>query len=132
MNKARELKKRYGGRYLYRRYLNSRQIAALKTAAPASFPDTTAASLEVGCIRMNAVLFRSPAGIELGYDVLVKDDPDNPEWICYDAVPAAGLKETEMAETLDRYIAEQGLSYTDCSCTRLGGKNVKAKESKSL
>ena len=70
MNKARELKKKYGRRYLFRKYLTNRQIAELKAAPPVPFPETAAASLEVGCVRMDAVLFRSPAGLELGYDIL--------------------------------------------------------------
>ena len=86
MNKARELKKKYGGQYLFRKYLTGRQIAELKAAPPDPFPDTAAASLEVGCVRMDAVLFRSPAGLELGHDILVKDAPDSREWIYYDAI----------------------------------------------
>ena len=130
MNKARELKKKYGRRYLFRKYLTNRQIAELKAAPPVPFPETAAASLEVGCVRMDAVLFRSPAGLELGYDILVKYAPDSLEWIYYDAIPADSLKETDMAEKLDWYITEHGLYYTNCGFTRLDGKTVKVKESK--
>ena len=66
----------------------------------------------------------------LGHDILVKDAPDSREWIYYDAIPADSLKETDMAEKLDWYITEHGLSYTNCGFTRLDGKTVKVKESK--
>ena len=69
------------------------------------------------------MLFRSPAGLELGHDILVKDAPDSREWIYYDAIPADSLKETDMAEKLDWYITEHGLSYTNCGFTRLDGEN---------
>ena len=117
MNKARELKKKYGGQYLFRKYLTDRQIAELKSVPPDPFPDTAAASLEVGCVRMDAILFLSSAGLELGHDILVKDAADS-------------LKETDMAEKLDWYITEHGLSYTDCGFTRLDGKTVKEKKTK--
>ena len=130
MNKARELKKKYGGQYLFRKYLTDRQIAELKSVPPDPFPDTAAASLEVGCVRMDAILFLSSAGLELGHDILVKDAPDSLEWIYYDAIPADSLKETDMAEKLDWYITEHGLSYTDCGFTRLDGKTVKEKKTK--
>lgn len=85
MNKARELKKKYGDHYLFRKHLTDRQIARLKSVPPDPFPDTVATSLEVGCMRLDAVLFRSPSGLELGYDILVKDAPNSREWIFYDA-----------------------------------------------
>lgn len=64
MNKARELKKKYGGQYLFRKYLTGRQIAELKAAPPDPFPDTAAASLEVGCVPdgRHAVPFSGRAG----------------------------------------------------------------------
>lgn len=130
MNKARELKKKYGDHYLFRKHLTDRQIARLKSVPPDPFPDTVATSLEVGCMRLDAVLFRSPSGLELGYDILVKDAPNSREWIFYDAVSADSLKETAMAAELDQYITEHGLSYTDCGFTRVDGKTVNEKKSK--
>ena len=81
-------------------------------------------------MRLDAVLFRSPSGLELGYDILVKDAPNSREWIFYDAVSADSLKETAMAAELDQYITEHGLSYTDCRFTRVDGKTVNENKSK--
>lgn len=127
MNHAKELKKEYGKRYLFRKYLTDQQLARLKADPPTPFLDTAAASLEVGCVRLDAVLFRSPTGMELGYDILVRESPNSLEWICYDTVPAKAVKETDMAAALDRYVGDHGLSYTDCGFTRLDGKFIKAK-----
>lgn len=130
MSKAKELKKQYGAGYLFRKYLNDRQVSKLESAPPFSFSDTTAASLEVGCARLDAVLFRSPVGVELAYDILVKDAPDSSQWICYDGIPAKGAREPDMAAALDNYVSEHGLSYTDCCFTRLDGKLVKKEKTR--
>lgn len=125
MNLIKEPKKQYGKQYLFLKCLSDRQVSKLKSAPPSSFSDTTAASLEVGCVRLDAVLFLSPVGVELAYDILVKDSPDSLEWICYDSIPAKGAKEPDMAAALDNYVSEYGLSYTDCCFKRLDGKIVK-------
>lgn len=125
MNLIKKLKNQYGKEYRFRKYLSERQASKLKSTPPSSFSDTAAASLEIGCVRLDAVLFRSPFGIELAYDVLVKDSPESSEWICYDGIPAKSLKESVMAAVLDRYVSEHRLAYTDCCFEKLEGKNVK-------
>ena len=130
MNKARELKKQYGSRYCFRKYLTDRQVAKLKTDVPSSFPDAPAATLEIGCVRLDAVFFHSPKGVELAYDILVKDSPNALEWICYDAIPAKTAKETDMAAALDKYVNDRGLSYIDCCFTRIEGENISGRKEK--
>lgn len=126
MKKAKQLKKKYGTRYLFRKYLTDRQIDRLKTEVKLSGTDMTAASLEIGCIRLDAVLFRSSIGTELAYDVLVRDTLDSLEWICYDSIPAKSVKENDMAGTLDSYIRAHSLTYEDCRFVRLDGKIIKS------
>ena len=125
MDRVKELNREHGKRYLFRKYWSDRQSMKLKASPPDDFPDTVAASLEIGCVRLDAVLFRSDAGIELAYDVLVRETPDHLEWICYDTLPANGIGEPEMAETLDGYVRSHGLDYSNCNFARLEGKEIK-------
>ena len=79
-------------------------------------------------MRLDAVLFRSPTGVEMAYDILVRETPGSLEWICYDTVSGRGAREPDMAAALDSYVSQHGLSYTGCCFPRLEGKDVKTKE----
>lgn len=126
MSRKRELQRQLGDRYFYERQLSDREIQRLKAHIPSNFSETVAAAITVGCLRMNAVLYRSCKELLLGYDVFVKDDPDSPEWIYYDGLSdPVSLKEADMIRILDRLIAEHGLSYTESCFKRLDGKVVK-------
>jgi hypothetical protein len=84
--------------------------------------DTIAASLTVGCMKINAVMFLSDGALRLGYDVYVKDSPGSSEWICFDCPSdRASLKESDMLSVLDRIVIKNGLSYTECCFERLEG-----------
>ena len=91
--------------------------------------DTVAASLTVGCMKINAVLFQSEDALRLGYDVYVKDFPGSSEWICFDCPSdCASLKEQDMLAVLDRIVSENSLSYTECCFEHLEGRQVKPYE----
>ncbi len=126
MNRKKELQRQLGSRYSYERLLSDREIQRMRRQIPADFSEMTAAVLTAGCLRLNAVLYLSRKELLLGYDVLVKDDPDSPEWIYYDGLPEpVSLKEADMIRILDRLIAEHGLSYRESCFDRLEGKAVK-------
>ena len=64
--------------------------------------------------------------LHLGYDVLVRDRLDAPEWICYDnPEDEVKLEEEEMLAVLDRVVKENSLSYTESSFRVLKGKGSK-------
>ena len=97
MNRKKELQRQLGGRYSYERLLSDREIQRIGKRIPADFFETAAAVLTAGCLRLNAVLYRSCKELLLGYDVFVKDDPDSPEWIYYDGLSdPVSLKESDM------------------------------------
>lgn len=126
MSRKRELQRQLGDRYFYERQLSDREIQWLKAHIPSDFSETVAAALTVGCLRMNAVLYRSCKELLLGYDVFVKDDPNSPEWIFYESLSEpVSLKEMDMLRILDRMVSEHGLSYTESCFDRLDGKTVK-------
>ena len=85
-----------------------------------------AASLIAGCVRLDAVLFRDGNALRLGYDLFVKDQPDSPEWVCYNnPEEAVCLEEDAMCAELDRLVQGHRLSYTECCFSSLDGKTVK-------
>lgn len=81
MKQVKELKRKLGAGYSYKKYMGEKQIARLKKQPPYDFVEQRAASLTAGCIRIEAVLFRSPTGLAMAYDVFVKDAPDSNEWL---------------------------------------------------
>ncbi len=126
MNRKKELQQQLGNRYSYERFLSEREIKKLRREIPGDFSETVAAMLTVGCLRLNAVLYRSNNELLLGYDVFVKDDLDSSEWIYYDGLSdSVSLKEIDMLHILDRIVAEHGLSYTESCFDRLDGKMPK-------
>ena len=123
MSRKRELQKQLGSGYIYERYLDERSLRQLKRQPPEDFSEMVIAALTVGCLRLNAVLYRSDETLIQGYDVLVKDDPSSTEWIFYDGISdTASPKEVEMLRILDGAARRHGLSYTESCFTRLDGK----------
>ncbi len=122
MNRVKEVKKALGAEYMYQRFLSDREVTRLRRQIPLQCEDTIAASLTVGCMKINAVLFQEGGTLRLGYDVYVKDSPGSSEWICFDCPSdRASLKEQDMLAVLDRIVTENGLSYTECCFERLEG-----------
>ncbi len=129
MNQVKELKKVLGADYAYQKFISDREVSRLRRQGPQHLEDTIAASLTVGCMKINAVLFQSEGSLRLGYDVYVKDSPGSSEWICFDCPSdRASLKEQDMLAVLDRIVSENGLSYTECCFERLEGRQVKPYE----
>ena len=122
MNRVKEVKKALGAEYMYQRFLSDREVTRLRRQIPLQCEDTIAASLTVGCMKINAVLFQEDGSLRLGYDVYVKDSPGSSEWICFDCPSdRASLKEQDMLAVLDRIVAENNFSYTECCFERLEG-----------
>lgn len=131
MKRVRELRKELGRNYCYKRYMSNRMLRLLQKEIPQYFVQTIVASLTIGCVKIEAVLYRRDGRLHLGYDVFVKDDSAAPEWIVYDSPEdKVVLKEREMLNVLDRIVAEHKLSYTECCFESLEGKNVCSKRKK--
>ena len=122
MNRVKKLKRDLGSEYAYQRFMSDWEVSQLRRQAPQHMDDTIAASLTVGCMKINAVMFLSDGALRLGYDVYVKDSPGSSEWICFDCPSdRASLKEQDMLAVLDRIVAENNFSYTECCFERLEG-----------
>ncbi len=120
MNQRKRLKKLLGGRYLFEKYLSAGEVRRLLAEKSCFNSEKLFASLTVGCVRIDAVLYSDSDRLALGYDIFVKDTPDSTEWICYDN-PSDEVKyssfnlEQEMFSVLNSAVERYGLSYTECN-----------------
>jgi len=132
VKKQKQLKKRLGSRYLFERYLPAAVIERLLKEPERSGRFLVTASLAVGVVKLETVLYWADGKYRPGYDLLVKDAPDSPAWICYDSLQeevryAARNLEREMFSVLDRAVERYGLSYTECRFSQLSGPAPKPK-----
>jgi len=133
MKLAKDLKNQLGNKYSFTRPVSDRDIFLLQRNIPQNFSEVVVASLTVGCVKIEATLFKTKEKLSLCYDVFVKDTPDSDEWICYEnPSDTVKLKEAEMLSVLDRIVSENGLSYTECCFEKLNGKVISPKEKPSV
>ena len=130
MNRMKSLKRSLGEKYVFEKFLTGREIRERLNQRPPFLTDTVAASLTVGCVKIELVIFKTYDALALGYDVFVKDKPDSPEWICYDNLSdPVCIKdrhmESEMFAALDRAVESYGLSYTECNFEIASGKPLR-------
>ena len=132
MKLTKDLKNQLGDKYSFTRPVSDRDIFLLQRNIPQNFSEVVVASLTVGCVKIEAALFKTKEKLSLCYDVFVKDTPDSDEWICYEnPSDTVKLKEAEMLSVLDRIVSENGLSYTECCFEKLNGKVISPKEKPS-
>ena len=125
MSRAKELRKRLGDKYSFKRMVSGQELFRLQKRPPEDFTDKLLAVLVVGCVKMEAVAYRDGTKVEVGYDIFVKDAPDAREWICYDIVnKAVKLKESDMLFELDKIVENNGLSYTECCFEKVEGIEI--------
>ena len=133
MKLTKDLKNQLGNKYSFTRPVSDRDIFLLQRNIPQNFSEVVVASLTVGCVKIEATLFKTKEKLSLCYDVFVKDTPDSDEWICYEnPSDTVKLKEAEMLSVLDRIVSENGLSYTECCFEKLNGKVISPKEKPSV
>ena len=89
-----------------------------------------AASLTVGVVKLDAVVYWNNGKYSLGYDLMVKDSPDSTEWICFENLQEevrynVWNLEREMFLVLDRAVSQYGLSYTECNFRMMDDSDLK-------
>ena len=132
MLKQMRLKNQLGERYAFEQRLSSAVVQNLLEILEGSDTFLTAASLTVGVVKLEAVVYWNNGSYDLGYDLMVKDEPDSPEWICYENLQEevryqVRNLEREMFQALDRAVQRFGLSYTQCSFPKLSGAEPRKK-----
>lgn len=130
MNERKKLKKQLGDKYIFKKYLSSAEVRKILSENPKDKHEKLFASLTVGCVKINAVIFPTVDCMSIGYDILVKDNPNSNEWICYDTLNEdvkynTHNMEQEMFNILNREVKKYGLSYTECNFEVLNGKSIK-------
>lgn len=114
--KQKRLRKQLGTGYFFEQRLSAAVVANLLETLDGSNHFLIAASLAVGAVKLEAVVYWNNGKYSLGYDLLVKDTPLSPDWICYENLPDpvrynAWNLEREMFLVLDRAVDKYGLSY---------------------
>ena len=109
--KQKRLRKQLGTGYFFEQRLSAAVVANLLETLDGSNHFLIAASLAVGAVKLEAVVYWNNGKYSLGYDLLVKDTPLSPDWICYENLhdPVrynAWNLEREMFLVLDRAVAE--------------------------
>ena len=117
--KQKRLKKQLGDGYFFEQRLSAAVVKNLLTQLTGSNTFLVAASLTAGVVRLEAVVYWNAGRYSLGYDLMVKDTPDSPDWVCYESIQDevrynAWNLEREMFLVLDRAVEQYGLSYTQC------------------
>ena len=130
MLKQKLLKKQLGEEYFFEQRLSAAVVKNLLDMLEGSNHFLIAASLAVGVVKLEAVVYWSNGKYSLGYDLMVKDAPDSTDWICYENLQEevryhVWNLEREMFQVLDRAVEQYGLSYTECSFPVLDDSNSK-------
>lgn len=111
--------------YSYKKCVSDDEIQCLLFTFRQDFPEQTAAVLNAGCVKLNAVLYQKDGRIHLGCDLYIKDSPDAAEWIFYEALcDTEDVSELSMLKILDHAVKEYGLSYTECCFEHLDGVKI--------
>lgn len=130
MLKQKRVKKILGKDYAFEQRLSPAVVQNLLGMLGGSNHFLIAASLTVGVVKLEAVVYWSNGKYSLGYDLMVKDAPDSTDWICYENLQEevryhVWNLEREMFQVLDRAVEQYGLSYMECCFPVLDGSNSK-------
>lgn len=132
MSKQKRLKKELGTGYRFEQRFSAKNLARMLERLEGSNHFHVVAILTAGAVRLEAVVYWENGKYSLGYDLMVKDTPFSPEWICYENLPDpvrydAWNLEREMFQVLNRAVEKFDLSYTECRFPKLDGSSVKRK-----
>lgn len=124
--KQKRLKKQLGSGYFFEQNLSAEVVKKTLAMVNGSNQFLIVASLTIGIIRLEAVLYWYNGKYSLGYDIMVRDSPEYPEWSCYESLQeevryTAWNFEREMFLVLDRAVTRLGLSYTEYRFPKLNG-----------
>lgn len=131
MLKQKRVKKQLGESYFFEQRLSAAVVQNLLGMLDGSNHFLIGASLTVGVVKLEAVVYWSNGKYSLGYDLMVKDTPESEDWICYENLQEevrynAWNLEREMFLVLDRAVTQFGLSYTECCFPKVDGKKQKS------
>ena len=126
VSKQKRLKKQLGTGYQFEQRFSAKNLARMLRRLEGSNHFRVAAILSAGAVRLEAVVYWNNGRYALGYDLMVKDSPDSPDWICYESLAeevrySVRNLEREMFQVLNRAVEQYGLSYTECRFPKVDG-----------
>lgn len=132
VSKQKRLKKQLGTGYQFEQRFSAKNLARMLQRLEGSNHFRVVAILSAGAVRLEAVVYWDNGKYSLGYDLLVKDTPFSPDWICYENLPDpvrydVRNLEREMFQVLDRAVKKYDLSFTECRFPKLDGSSGKRK-----
>ncbi len=132
MTKQRKLRRELKEKYCFTQHVSSQAVERLLHKLYAEERIIEVATLQVGVVRLDAVLYWCCGSYQFGYDLMVKDTEDSLEWLCYESLSepvqyTAKHFEREMFRVLDRAVEQFGLCYTQCRFPKLSGMEPKLK-----
>lgn len=94
------------------------QVKTILSQNNPDYTETVVARLTARCVKLEAAVFFSNGVSILGYDVFVKAQPEDTDWIAYDTLtqPAAldvPDMEQEMLHVLEDYVQANNLSFEE-------------------
>ena len=130
MLKQKRIKKLLGQGYFFEQRLSAAVVNNLLEMLNGSNHFLVAASLTVGVVKLDAVVYWNNGKYSLGYDLMVKDALESTEWICFENLQEevrynVWNLEREMFLVLDRAVSQYGLSYTECNFRKVDESDLK-------
>lgn len=94
------------------------QVQTILSHNNPAYTETVVARLTAGCVKLEAAVFFFDGVSILGYDIFVKAQPEDMDWIAYDTLtqPAAldvPDMEQEMRRVLTEYVQDSNLSFAE-------------------
>jgi hypothetical protein len=126
-------RKLFGKEYRYAEFLSEKDTLAYLSGEKTLLSDALIASLSVGVLKIEAVLYKIGVSVIPRYEIFIKAGDGSAGWICYDSPDTEvrygeGRLEREMFRTLDAARKKKGLSYDHADFKTLDGKAGLKKE----
>ena len=122
VSKQKRLKKQLGTGYQFEQRFSAKNLARMLQWLEGSNHFRVAAILSAGAVRLEAVVYWDNGKYSLGYDLLVKDTPFSPDWICYE-----NLHDPVRYDVRNLAVKKYNLSFTECRFPKLDGSSGKRK-----
>lgn len=104
--------------YSFEKLFPLQQVQSILAQSNPDYAETVVFRLTVGCVKLEAAVFFFDGVSILGYDIFVKAQPEDTDWIAYDTLTQPTALdvpdiEQEMRRVLENYVRENGLSFAE-------------------
>lgn len=125
----RDFKELYPQEYKFEELISSDLLKKILQKQDRNYANCVAKRLIADQVALELAIAFSDGKLKTVGNVLVKDRAENGDWIVYDEVPVSFVidkkLEEKMLETLDKYVVDNQLSYTDFNGDLLEEKSLR-------